>query len=123
MSSNGYTIEHGFVKDWDKDFAHPTQPWTLPKSENDEFMEHEEWITIQTIMETVFFETEQPIMLKYLIGSLAGLCWENVLLLAWDTVHCYFRKKGINGTGKTACLVVALTSKRITDCCRSQQPY
>ena len=49
----------------------------------------EEWITIQSIMETVFFETEQQIMLEYLIGSLWGLNWKNVLLCARDTVKDY----------------------------------
>ena len=54
----------GFILGWDKDFANPTIPWTLPISETDKFDEHEEWITTQTIM-----------MLEYLIGSLWGLNW------------------------------------------------
>ena len=40
MEKNGYTIERGFVKEWDKDFAHPTQPWTLPQSEANGFEVH-----------------------------------------------------------------------------------
>ena len=102
MSSNGYVIEGGFVSGWDKDFAHPTRPWTLKLSETDDFMQHEEWITIQSIMEEIFFKTEQPIMLEYLIGSLAGLCWENVLRCARDAVHAHFKKQGIVGMYQTA---------------------
>ena len=41
-------------------------------------------------------------MLEYLIGSLAGLCWENVLLCARDAVEAHFKKQGITGMGKTA---------------------
>ena len=102
MSSNGYIIERGFVSGWDKEFANPTRPWTLELSETDEFMQHERWVTIQSIMEEIFFKTEQPIMLEYLIGSLAGLCWENVLLCARDAVEAHFKKQGITGMGKTA---------------------
>ena len=55
MRSNGYTIGRGFVPGWDKDFANPTIPWTLPISKTDEFVDqHEEWITIQAIMGKVF---------------------------------------------------------------------
>ena len=79
MRQNGYTIERGFVQGWEKNFADPTIPWTLPISETDKFVDHhEEWITIQLTMETVFFQTEQQIMLEYLIGSLWGLNWKNV---------------------------------------------
>ena len=54
------TIERGFVPGWDKNFADPTVPWTLPISKTDNFVDqHEEWITIQLTMETVFFEMEQ----------------------------------------------------------------
>ena len=67
---NGYTIERGFARGWDKDFAHPTQPWTLPKSETDEFMELKRFITIQTVMEKVFFETEQQIILYHIQTSI-----------------------------------------------------
>ena len=102
MTRNGFTIEGGFAKDWGKDFAHPTQAWTLPKSETNKFMEHKMFITIQTIMERVFFETEQQIILFCLIGSLTGLSWKNVLLLARDTVHGYFNDNNITGTGRTA---------------------
>ena len=104
MSNNGYVIERGFVSGWDKDFANPTQPWTLELTETDEFFnEHQERITIQSTMEEIFFETEQPIMLEYLIGSLAGLSWENVLRCARDAVHAHFKKQGITGgTYKTA---------------------
>ena len=37
FTEGGYTIEHGFTSGWDKVFAHPTQPWTLPKSKTDNF--------------------------------------------------------------------------------------
>ena len=103
MQTNGYTIERGFVKDWDKDFAHPTQPWTLPQSEVDGFDEvHETWIMMQTIMERVFFNSKQQIMLPYLIDSMTGLIWKNVLLVARDTIRCYFRDNNITGTAQTA---------------------
>ena len=103
MSSNGYIIERGFVSGWDKDFANPTRPWTLELSETDEFFnEHEEWITIQSTMEEIFFKMEQPIMLEYLIGSLAGLCWENVLRCAPDAVRAHFKKQRIVGMYQTA---------------------
>ena len=102
MRLNGYTIGCGFVPGWDKDFANPTIPWTLPISETDEFDEHEEWITIQIIMKRVFFEMEQQIMLQYLIGSLYGLNWKNVLLAARDTIRDYFRDNNITRRGQTA---------------------
>ena len=53
---------------------------------------------LQDVMEEIFFETEQPIKLEYLIGSLSGLSWENVLRLARDTVRCYFHKQRPNMT-------------------------
>ena len=101
MKENGYTIERGFASGWDKDFAHPSQAWMLPKSQADEFAEHETWITMQTIMETVFFETEQQIFLHYLIGSLSGLSWKNVLLNARDTIRCYFKDKNLMENERT----------------------
>ena len=103
MKENGYIIERGFVPGWDKDFANPTRPWSLKLTETDEFFnEHQAWVTIQATMEEVFFGTEQPIMIEYLIGSLAGLCWENVLLCARDAVQAHFRKQGIVGMFQTA---------------------
>ena len=53
-------------------------------------------------MERVFFNSEQQIMLQYLIGSMNGLIWKNVLLVARDTIRCYFRDNNITGTGQTA---------------------
>ena len=101
MRHNGCTIERGYVQGWDKNFANPMVPWTLPISETDDFVDqHKEWITIQLTMETVFFETEQQIMLEYLIGSLWGLNWKNVLLCARDTVRDYFRKNNVTGTAQ-----------------------
>ena len=41
-------------------------------------------------------------MLEYLIGSLWGLNWKNVLLCARDTVRDYFRDNNITGTAQTA---------------------
>ena len=103
MQTSGYTIERGFVQDWDKDFAHPTQPWMLPISETDKFEVHETWITMQTIMERVFFNSKQQIsMLPYLIDSMTGLIWKNVLLVARDTIRCYFRDNNIMGMAQTA---------------------
>ena len=94
MVRNGYVITRAFESGWDKDFAHPTRPWTLPLCATDEFdEEHQEYITLQAVMEEIFFETEQPIKLEYLIGSLSGLSWENVLRLARDTVRCYFHSQ------------------------------
>ena len=52
-------------------------------------------------METVFFGTEQQIILEYLIGSLWGLNWKNVLLCARDTVKDYFRKNNVTQEGQT----------------------
>ena len=102
MKNNGYVIGRGFVPGWDKDFANPTQPWSLELSETDEFYdEHQRHITIQSIMEEIFFQTEQPIKLEYLIGSLEGLSWENVLRCARDAVHAYFKEQGITGADKT----------------------
>ena len=99
MKRNGYVITRTFGSGWDKDFAHPTLPWTLPLCKTDEFHnEYQEWITLQDVMEEIFFETEQPIKLEYLIGSLTGLNWENVLRLARDTVRCYFHTHRQNMT-------------------------
>ena len=53
-------------------------------------------------METVFFVTEQQIMLEYLIGSLWGLNWKNVLLCTRDTVKDYFRNNNVTQEGQTA---------------------
>ena len=102
MERNGYTIKRGFIRDWDKTFAHPTQPWTLEKSETDEFLQHEEWTTLETIIEKVLFETEQPIFLKYLIGYMIGLPWKYVILNTRETIQNYFKRNNITGTAKTA---------------------
>ena len=103
MRHHGYVIERGFVSGWDKDFADPTQPWSLELTETDEFYDElQRNVTIQSIMEEIFFQTEQPILLEYLIGSLAGLSWENVLRCARDAVHAHFKEQGITGTSKTA---------------------
>ena len=74
------TIERGFASGWDKVFAHPTQPWTLPKSKTNNFENHERFTTIQTIVEEVFFETEQRIILCHLMGALTGMSWKNTVL-------------------------------------------
>ena len=56
MEKNGYVIKRGFISGWDKDFANPTQPWSLELSETDEFYdEHQRHVTIQSIMEEIFF--------------------------------------------------------------------
>ena len=39
---------------------------------------------------------------EYLIGSLWGLNWKNVLLCARDTVRDYFRDNNITGMAQTA---------------------
>ena len=41
-------------------------------------------------------------MLQYLIGSLYGLNWKNVLLAARDNIRDYFRDNNITRRGQTA---------------------
>ena len=40
-------------------------------------------------------------MLEYLIGSLWGLNWKNVLLCARDTVRDYFQDNNVTGMAQT----------------------
>ena len=102
MKENGYTIERGFASGWDKDFAHPTQAWTLPKSQTDEFEEHVAWTTLEEVIGNVLFRTEQPIMLKYLIGCMSGVNWSAVVDITRYTISRHFHENNVTGTARTA---------------------
>ena len=68
----------------------------LDKSETDEFdAEHDEWYTLQWVMEKVLFETEHPIILKHLIDVLDGHTWEWVIKNARNTILLYFKRQRI----------------------------
>ena len=98
MQENNFMIQRGYVDGWDEPFAHPTQAWTLDKSETDEFLaNHQVFYSLQSHMEKVFFEREVRINLQHLCEIIEGHAWEWVTRNARKTILRYFHNNGISG--------------------------
>ena len=97
MSEREYIIARPFTPVWDNLYAHPAQAWTLDKFASDEFYfsNLDDYWTLQSIMTRVFFETEQPIRLRYLENVIEGLNWEYCINAAGETIERYFKEQQI----------------------------
>ena len=72
--------------------------WYIEPSETNDFEElHAEYYSVQSVMEEVFFETEQRIILTHLTDVVPGYTRKWVIRNARETILLYFRTQRISG--------------------------